>query len=167
MPEPKSKRAKNVLPDLIIPTMAIAFTGYYLTTITEVPWIAQASAITVSVLLLASIVAFVIRTAVRVRRGDERLALETGRMNRVVTARRAALFLLTVGYVIVIDLAGFTLTTAAFVFLGVTVLSSLSRWRSALSVAFACSAVGYIVFIHFSGTRFPRGPVEELLQGWF
>jgi len=45
--DPK-QRPRNVLPDLIIPVLALAFTIYYLTTITEVPWIAQASAITVS-----------------------------------------------------------------------------------------------------------------------
>ena len=44
--DPK-QRPRNVLPDLVIPLLALAFTGYYLTTITEVPWIAQASAVVV------------------------------------------------------------------------------------------------------------------------
>ena len=47
-----ARAPKNVLPDLIIPVMALAFAIYYLTTITEVPWIAQASAVVVSGLLL-------------------------------------------------------------------------------------------------------------------
>lgn len=49
------------MPDCIIPALALVFTLYYLTTITEVPWISQASAFVVSGLLLLSILAFVIR----------------------------------------------------------------------------------------------------------
>ena len=52
-----------------------------------------------------------------------------------------------------------------FVFFAVLAVSSLARWKSALAVALACSTLGYIVFIHFFKTRFPRGPVEELLRG--
>ena len=52
-PKKKSqKEIKNVLPDLIIPCLAFIFTLYYLSTITEAPWIAQASAILVGSLLI-------------------------------------------------------------------------------------------------------------------
>ena len=165
MSETPKRSPRNVLPDLIIPALAVAFTIYYLTTITEVPWSAQASAVTVSALLLLAVLAFAIRTIVRISGGQERLALEVAQLEWRVTVRRLLLLLLTVGYVFMIDVAGFTITTLVFVFIGVILLSSIARWRSALAVALACSILGYVVFIHFFQTRFPRGPVEELLRG--
>lgn len=165
MSESRKGPPKNVLPDLIIPAIALLFTAYYLTTITEVPWIAQASAITVATLLLVSIVAYALRTALRVRQGHERIALDFGHIDRRVTWKRVCLLGLTVGYVLLIEHAGFTITTLLFIFLAVITVSSLARWRSALVVALVCSTLGYVVFIHFFKTRFPRGPVEELLRG--
>ncbi len=158
---------RNVLPDLVIPVLAVGFTAYYLSTITHVPWIAQASAVTVSVLLLAAIAAWAARTVYHIRRGRERLALAAPAMDARVSARRAALLLLSVAYVAVIDTLGFTLTTLAFVFLGIVLLSSLANWRRAALVAAFSAVAGYVVFIHFFETRFPRGPVENALRGLF
>ena len=159
------EQARNVLPDLIIPVLALVVTGYYLTTITDVPWIAQASAITVSALLMAALVAYGIRTVLRVRRGAERIAFEPNTLDRDVTVKRIALLALTIAYVAVIEHLGFSRTTFVFVFVGVLLLSSLERWRSALAVSLTCSVLGYVVFIHLFQTRFPRGPVENFLKG--
>lgn len=164
--DPKQRR-KNVLPDLIIPFVALAFTVYYLTTITEVPWIAQASAITVSCLLFAAIAAYFIRTAYRIRHGSEVIALPGPPRDLVVSLRRAGLLVLTIAYVALIDSLGFTLTTSAFIFLGIVVLSSWSNWKAAALVSVACSVSGYVVFIYIFETRFPRGPIENALKGLF
>ncbi len=166
-PDDPKQRPKNVLPDLIIPFLALAFTGYYLTTITEVPWIAQASAVTVSCLLLAAITAYFIRTAYRIKRGSEVIALPGPPRNPGMSLRRAGLFALTVAYVALIDSLGFTLTTSAFIFLGIIVLSSWSNWKTAAIVSLTCSVSGYVVFIYFFETRFPRGPIENALKGLF
>lgn len=156
---------RNVLPDLVIPLLALGFTVYYLTTITEVPWISQASAVTVSGLLLAAIVAYFIRTAVRIRRGSEIIAMPGPFRAREVTIRRIGLLALTIAYVGFIEALGFTLTTVVFVFLGIVLLSSWSKWKIAALVSVCCSVAGYVVFIYFFETRFPRGPVENALQG--
>ena len=115
--DPK-QRPRNVLPDLVIPLLALVFTGYYLTTITEVPWIAQASAIVVSCLLVAAIVAYIFRTAYRIKRGSEVIALPGPPRALDVSIRRAGLIALTIAYVALIDSLGFTLTISAFIFLG-------------------------------------------------
>jgi len=164
--DPK-QRPRNVLPDLVIPFLALAFTGYYLTTITEVPWIAQASAIIVSCLLVAAIVAYFIRTAYRIKRGSEVIALPGPPRALDVSIRRAGLIALTIAYVALIESLGFTLTVTAFIFLGIVVLSSWSNWKAAALVSVACSVTGYVVFIYFFGTRFPRGPIENALKGLF
>ena len=159
---------RNILPDCIIPIMALCFTVYYLTTITEVPWISQASALIVSGLLLLSILAFILRSAARIRGGQETLKLPAlgGPLSDVarVNIKRVALLLLTIGYVWIIDRWGFTITTFSFVFLGIVLLSSLANWKNALLVSLSCSVIGYVVFIYFFQTRFPQGPIENWLQ---
>jgi len=166
--EPQQK-PRNILPDCIIPALALAFTVYYLTTITEVPWISQASAIIVSCLLLLSIMAFVIRSVWRIRHQHETLQFQ-GAFHKLlgywpISLKRAALLFLAVAYVWLIDSMGFTLTTFLFVFIGIVLLSSLANWKNALMVSLSCSVIGYIVFIYFFKTRFPVGPIEQWLKG--
>jgi hypothetical protein len=166
--EPQQK-PRNILPDCIIPALALAFTVYYLTTITEVPWISQASAIVVSCLLLLSIVAFIIRSAWRIRQQRETLQFQ-GAFHKLlgywpISLKRVALLLLAIAYVWLIDSMGFTLTTFIFVFIGIVLLSSLANWKNALIVSLSCSVIGYIVFIYFFKTRFPAGFIEHWLKG--
>lgn len=163
------QQPRNILPDCIIPAMALCFTVYYLTTITEVPWISQASAIIVSVFLLMSIFAFAMRSLSRIRSGQETVSLSAFKWTRShesnTNIKRLFLLILTIGYVWFIDSWGFTITTMSFIFLGILLLSSLANWKNALLVSISCSVIGYIVFIYFFQTRFPRGPVENWLKG--
>ena len=165
----KQTSARNVLPDCIIPAVALAFAIYYLTTITEVPWISQASAIFVSCLLLLSIIAFVIRTTWRVRRQQETLRLQGSFQDLFgympTSARRIALLALVIAYVWVIESLGFTLTTFIFVFAAIVLLSSLANWKKALTISLSCSIIGYVVFIYFFKPRFPSGLIEDWLKG--
>lgn len=169
MPEDRSPEPRNILPDFIIPAMALGFTIYYLTTITEVPWISQASAIVVGGLLTLSIAAFVVRSLLRIRRREEKLALRDSLhqlLGRVPTSsRRVGLLALATGYVWIIDRLGFTLTTFGFVFAAIVLLSSLANWKRALAVSASSALVGYVVFIYFFNTRFPSGPIEDWLKG--
>lgn len=160
-PEPR-----NILADCIIPAMALCFTVYYLTTITEVPWISQASAIVVSTLLLLSVTAYAIRSVSRIRRGQEtiRLPFDSLSQDAVINIRRFILLMLTVGYVWIIDRWGFTITTFSFLFLSIVLLSSVANWKRAFLVALSCSTIGYVMFIYLFKTRFPRGPVENWLK---
>ena len=163
------KKPRNILPDCIIPAFAVAFTVYYLTTITEVPWISQASAMIVSGLLLMSILAFVIRSVYRIRKQQETLQFEGAFKDLLghmpLSLKRITLLLLATAYVWFIDSLGFTLTTFIFVFSAILLLSSLANWKNALIVSLSSSIIGYIVFIYFFKTRFPLGPIEHWLKG--
>ena len=167
-PDPQPK-PRNILPDCIIPVLALAFTVYYLTTITEVPWISQASAIVVSGLLLLSIAAFVIRSIWRIRRQQETLRFEGALLDLLgempLNAKRIALLIFAVAYVWFIEDLGFTLTTFIFVFSTIVLLSSMANWKNALKVSLACSVIGYVVFIYLFKTRFPAGFIEDWLKG--
>ena len=167
-PDPEQK-PRNILPDCIIPALALVFTLYYLTTITEVPWISQASAIVVSGLLLLAILAFVIRSAWRIRQHQETLHIE-GTLRVLLgegplVAKRMALLVLAISYVWFIDSLGFTLTTFIFVFSSIILLSSRDNWKNALKVSLSCSVIGYFVFIYLFKTRFPSGFIEHWLKG--
>jgi hypothetical protein len=164
--KPTQLEPRNILPDCIIPAMAVCFTIYYLTTITEVPWISQASAVVVSGLLLLSIAAFVVRSVSRIRAGKETIELSFDIPSDIVgiNIKRVILFSLTISYVWIIDSWGFTITTFSFIFLSILLLSSLANWQRAFLVALSCSIIGYVVFIYFFKTRFPRGPIENWLK---
>ena len=162
-PESGKPASKNVLPDLIIPVMALAFTIYYLTTITEVPWIAQASAVLVSALLLAAILAFAVRTTLRIKAGTEMLSFSGLDLDYSNNVKRVGLLALAIAYVWFIEDLGFTISTVIFMFLAIILLSSLANWKNAAWVALCCSLIGYIVFIFMFETRFPKGPVETFL----
>ena len=169
MEHDQQQKPRNILPDCIIPALALAFTIYYLTTITEVPWISQASAIVVSGLLILSIFAFIIRSIFRIRANRETLHFEgifqdlIGRFP--TSARRIGLLLLAIAYVLFIESLGFTVTTFIFVFSAIVLLSTLANWKKALAISVSCSVIGYIVFIYFFKTRFPTGPIEAWLKG--
>ncbi|UCE32762.1 MAG: tripartite tricarboxylate transporter TctB family protein [Burkholderiales bacterium] len=155
---------RNVLPDLIIPVLAFAFTVYYLTTITEVPWIAQASAVFVGTLLFVAIAAYAIRTVARLRAGSERLGFDALFTDLPVQVKRLALLGLTIVYMLLITRLGFTLATFLFLFSGILLLSTVANWRRAALVAACCSVTGYVVFIYFFETRFPKGWFELAVE---
>ncbi len=178
MRQPSDPPPRNVLPELIIPALAIIFAIYYLTTITEVPWIAQASAMLVSVLLFLSIIAFVIRTVYRIRIGTEYIGLSDSiselRAQGVVNLKRALLFTITVLYILLLPWFGFSIATFLLIFCGILVLSheqslfsvSGPAMARAFCIAFVCTAIGYIAFIHLFKTRFPFGPIENMIKAW-
>jgi len=160
------KPARNVLGDLIIPAAAFAFAIYYLTTITEVPWISQASAVFVSALLLVTIIIYAVRTVLRVRRGVERIGFDGLLFEIPTQVRRAVLLGLTIAYVAVLDTLGFTLATFVFLFAAIIVLSSVYNWKKAFGVALGSAVSGYVVFILLFNTRFPEGWIERTVEEW-
>jgi hypothetical protein len=168
MSQGSRKPARNVLPDLIIPALAFSFSIYYLSTITDVPWTSQASAVFVSSLLFIAIAVYVVRTVLRIRRGEETIRLAGPDVGISTEAKRVALLALTIAYVFLLGWLGFTLATALFLVLAIIILSSPGNWRMALKVALSCSIAGYVIFIYFFRTRFPEGlietAVEELLR---
>lgn len=155
--------ARNVLPDLIIPALAVAFVVYYWTTITEVPWISQASAVFVGVLLLLAIAAWAVRTVGRIRRGVEYLGTAHLLIDGPTQVKRIVLLALTVGYLLVLEVLGFTLTTFAFLFAAILILSSARQWRTAAAVAAGCALAGYLIFVLVFETRFPEGWFERVI----
>ena len=74
---------------------------------------------------------------------------------------------LTVGYIVVINWLGFTITTFLFLFLAMALLGQGKRVKLSLSLAAALSISGYLLFIVAFETRFPFGPFETALEALF
>ncbi len=150
--------------ELIIPVVAIVFTLYYFTTIVDSPWTAQVSAFFVGAVLIALSMAFVIRCAVAVRGGTADLGLG-GLFGRAdLTSGRLALLVVTLGYILLIEWAGFTITTFLFLFAGMLALNRGQRPGLIAALSAIMALGGYLLFILAFDTRFPRGPFETFMK---
>jgi len=159
----KKKRAAGG--ELVIPAAAIIFTLYYFSTIIDSPWTAQVSAFFVGAVLLVLAAAFIVRTVSAVRSGDADLGMQTLFSRTDVSSGRLALVGFTVGYIIIIDYLGFTITTFAFLFLSMLVLNR-GRAKGLIAALSGTMALGgYALFILAFDTRFPRGPFETFMKG--
>ncbi len=153
--------------ELIIPVAALAFTVYYFITILDVPWTAQVSAFFVGAILILLLLIFFIRTALSLHRGE--VSLRVGEILEPVlfVPRRIALLALTIGYVLLIQWAGFTLTTFVFLVLAMLLLNEGRRKGLILILSAVFAIGGWLLFIVAFETRFPAGPFEQLMKGLF
>ncbi|MCG8543789.1 MAG: tripartite tricarboxylate transporter TctB family protein [Alphaproteobacteria bacterium] len=152
--------------DLIIPGAACLFTLYYFSTIIDSPWTAQVSAFFVGAILLVLCVIFFVKLGVQVKRGDGELRFDNLFAPRAIVPKRLALFGLTLAYIVVIDWAGFTITTFLFLFLGMLLLSGRERKNKRLIVVLSAvlSIGGYLLFVVAFQRRFPEGPFEHAFK---
>jgi len=163
MAEKSDKAPKAVGGEMILPAVAIVFSIYYFTTITEVPFSAQVSALFVgSVLILLCLLLF-LRTWLAVRRGEATLGI--GRLIEPVSyvPIRLGLFALTIGFIVLVQWLGFTLTTFLFLSLAMMLLSRGRRKGFILALAAILSVGGWLLFVYAFETRFPAGPFEMLM----
>ena len=168
MAEPSSDakpEVKSIGGELIIPGAAFLFTLYYFWTIIDVPWIAQVSAFFVGTILLVLLAIFFVRSMLAVRRGEADLRVHTLIEPTWFLPKRLALLGLTLGFVVFIRWAGFTLTTFVFLSLAMLLLNNGRRARLIVALSAVVSFGGYLLFIVAFETRFPSGPFETLMKG--
>jgi hypothetical protein len=163
----ESGRPRAVGGELILPAAAVVFALYYFSTIREVPWTAQVSAVLVGSVLIVLCLTFAIRTALAVRRGEATLGFGPLVAPRHLIVKRLALLALTVGYIYVIDWLGFTITSFLFLASAMLLLSGGRRRARIMTIAAGLSLGGYLLFIVAFETRFPAGPFETLMKALF
>ena len=149
---------------LIIPVAGLLFTLYYFSTIIGSPWEAQVAAFFVGTILILLIMAFLIRTASRLLQGQADLGLGALFGDRPLMLKRLALFALTLGYLLLIDYLGFTITTFLFLSAAMLTLGANEKPLRTLGIAAAVSLAGWLLFIVAFDTRFPEGPFELLME---
>ena len=158
---------KQVGGELILPFAAVLFSIYYFTTIREVPWTAQVSAVLVGSVLIVLCIAFAIRTLLGVYYGGQSLDLGTLIAPRAFLGKRLLLLALTIGYIAIIEWLGFTLTTFMFLALAMGVLGEWRRIGLILTISALLSITGYLLFIVAFEIRFPLGPFEAAMKAAF
>ena len=152
--------------DLVIPVMAVAFTLYYFSTIWELGWEAKANGLAIGTALLLLIGILLTRIVVRVKRGGATLAMDRLLKPRESQGRRLGLIGAIVGFIITLPWLGLTLAIFCFMCAAMLILG-VRKPLPLLATALAVSAGVYTGFIVILSTRFPHGPVENLLARIF
>ena len=155
---------KHLGGDLVIPVAALAFTLYYFSTIIDSPWTAQVSAFFIGAILILLIAILMVKSAWLVKRGKADLDLESLVAPRAFIPKRLALLALTIGFIILVEWGGFTLTIFAFMSLAMLLLTGGRNKRFIFTLCAALALGGYLLFILAFDTRFPSGPFEELMD---
>lgn len=161
---PGEPEKKHIGADLVIPIAALAFTVYYFTTIIELPWTAQASTFLIGGLLVATIAAFAVFNTIAVIRGEADLGFQRLTEPLSFLPTRATLFALTIGYIVVVESAGFTITTFVFLSSAMLLLGRGERWKFILALSAILAVGGYFLFIYAFQVRFPEGPFEMMID---
>jgi len=164
MNEPEKTEKKHLGGDLVIPVAALAFTLYYFSTIIDSPWTAQVSALFIGAILIVLILIFIVKSVVSLRRGEADLGMDSLLNPRSFILKRLALLGLTLGYIVLVDYGGFTLTTFGFLTLAMLLLSGGRNKRFILILSGGLALGGYLLFILAFDTRFPDGPFEQLME---
>ena len=136
---------------------------YFFTSILKSPWTAQVSAFLIGGILIALCLIFTVKTVLARRQALASMGFANLIGRDDWRTGRVGLFVATLGYVILIDWGGFTLTT--FVFLAAS-MAILSRGRRPGLIALVSGGMalgGWALFILAFETRFPRGWFEEMM----
>jgi hypothetical protein len=161
---PKRPEKKHIGGDLVIPVAALLFTLYYFSTIIDSPWTAQVSAFFIGTVLILLVATFLVTSIPALRRGEADLRMDTLLAPRAFVPKRLALLALTLGFIVVVQWGGFTLTTFVFTTLAMLLLSEGRKWRLILMLCAGLALGGYLLFILAFETRFPAGPFEILIK---
>ena len=155
---------RHVGGELIIPIAGLLFTIYYFSTIIHSPWTAQVSAFFVGAVLIALIVAFLVKTGLDHRRGLVDFGAGPIAEPLALLPKRLMLLALTVGYIYIIHLLGFTLTTFLFMLAAMALLADGKRLGFITLLSAVVALGGWALFILAFHTRFPAGPFEQLMR---
>jgi hypothetical protein len=149
---------------LVIPVAGILFTLYYFSTIWDSPFEAQVAAFFVGAILLVLSALFIAKLLWQWKGGEVSLALDDLVGRRSMSVRRLILFGLTLGFMLLIEVLGFTITTFLFLASAMLLLGDGRHPGRAVGVAFGAALGGYLLFILAFETRFPAGPFETFMK---
>lgn len=159
---PPEKR--HVGGELVIPIAGLLFTLYYFSTILNSPWTAQISAFFIGAILIALTVAYLVKTMIEYRAGLVDMKMGALAEPAALLPKRLILFGLTLGYIYVIHLLGFTLTTFVFMAASMALLSNGRRLGFVIMLSAIVALAGWALFILAFDTRFPLGPFEWAVE---
>jgi uncharacterized membrane protein YphA (DoxX/SURF4 family) len=161
------EKRPGIIPELIIPVGAIAFSIYYLSTVWELPFQAKVVGIYVATAIgILSLVLF-IRFGREVIKGQKSLGFHEFLSDPVSEGRRWTVLAMIIGFILLMPVLGFVVTIFSFVLCTVIIIGGLERWKAALITATSMTIVAFLVFIVFVKVRFPTTIIDETLKGIF
>lgn len=164
MPSDKYSSPRQIGGELVIPLIAVVFTGYFFSTIWNSPWTAQVSAFVVGGILLFVCAIFFLRCVFWLRRGQGTLGFSNLVTMDDIRTGRIGLLATTIAYVALIDRLGFTLTTFLFLACSMLILAKGARAGFIVLISALMALTGWAVFIWAFDTRFPRGWFETTMK---
>jgi hypothetical protein len=152
--------------DLVIPVLALAFAIYFFWSIADLSWEAKANGVVIGAVLVGLVAVQLGRIARDVAQGRGDLRTDPLWQPREVLFKRIGMVLVTVAFIVLLQLAGLTLSllvcmAAALAIMGVRKLPTL------LAISFGVAAAAYLLFIAVLDSAFPHGPIEHLLARLF
>ena len=115
-------------------------------------------------ILLLVCTIFILRCLAWLRQGDASLGFGNLFSREDIATGRVGLFITTLGYCLLIERLGFTLTTFLFLTLSMIVLSKGRRPLFITGISALMALGGWAVFIWAFDTRFPRGWFETTMK---
>jgi len=164
VPHAEHREKRHIGGDLIIPIAGLLFTLYYFSTIWNSVWTAQVSAFFVGAVLTLLNLIFLIKTGIEFLRGDVDLRVGAIAEPARLIPTRFILLALTIGYIVTVQIAGFTLTTFLFMAAAMSLLTQGRRLVFIIALSAVFSLAGWALFIFAFKTRFPVGPFERLME---
>jgi len=159
-----SDEKRQIGGELIIPALALVFTLYYISTVIDSPWTAQLNAYMVGSVLIVLVLLFFAFAAREVLKKRATLGASNLLAPYDILPKRLGFIALSLGYLIVIEWLGFTLTTFLFMAGSMFLLGNGRRPIVYLVAAAVMAAIALGVFVILFEKRFPKGPIEFLVQ---
>ncbi len=160
----ESGEKRQIGGELIIPLLALGLTIYYISTVINSPWSAKVNAFMVGSVLIFLVLLFLGYVVREVLQGRATLGASNLLAPYEILPKRLGFMALSLGYLIAMPWLGFTLTTFLFMAGSMFLLGAARRPIAYLVAAVVMAAVAYGVFIVLFQKRFPKGPLEYLLQ---
>lgn len=151
--------------ELIIPGLALGFTGYYFWTVQELAWEAKANGIVIGSILAGLVALLLLRTGLRVARGEASLRMTLGGDPRT-DRMRVGLLAIMLAFLVALPVLGTTLALGLMLFAAMWLLGA-RHWPTLLGVSMMTPLLVWATLMVGLGTRFPSGPAEAALGRLF
>jgi hypothetical protein len=149
--------------DLVIPVLALAFTLYFLQSISELEWEAKANGLFVGWALIALIGVQVVRIVVGYARGHGRFSFAPLLEPREALPKRLGMLAITIAFVAAVPWLGLGLGLLIALAASLAVMG-VRGWRHVLVVSLISAAAATLLFNAVLDTGLPKGPVEKLIE---
>ena len=146
--------------DLVIPLLALAFAAYFFYSITDLVWEAKANGVIIGTVLVALVLAQIVRIALKVKRGQGTLSTATLWQPRDVLGKRLALAGVTIVFIATIQWLGLTLGLLLGMLASLR-LMGVRNWKVLAGISVSVALCAYLLFVAALDSNFPRGPIEK------